>query len=95
MQVCYVHITSIKMTHDTPCFSSKKMAYIHRTLKHRKKNARNGFVKIKPHSHRDVIRDAKSIEANIDALKRNETKSKMFDNDASTSDVEDYFSEQE
>ena len=83
------------MTHDTPCFSSKKMAYIHRTLKHRKKNARNGFVKIKPHSHRDVIRDAKSIEANIDALKRNETKRKMFDDDASTSDVEDYFSEQE
>ena len=71
------------------------MAYIHRTLKHRKKNSRNGFIKIKPHSHRDVIRDAKSIEANIDALKRNETKSKMFDNDASTSDVEDYFSEQE
>ena len=35
------------------------------------------------------------IEANIDALKRNDTKSKMFDDDASASDVEDYFSEQE
>ena len=34
-------------------------------------------------------------KANIDALKRNETKSKMFDDDASASDVEDYFSEQE
>ena len=74
------------------------MTYIHRTLKHRKKNARNGFIKIKPFSHRDVIRNAKiakSIEANIDALKRNETKSKMFDDDVSASDVEDYFSEQE
>ena len=71
------------------------MAYIHRTLKHRKKNARNGFIKIKPHSHRDVIRDAKSIEANIDALKWNETKSNFFYDDASASDVEDYFSEQE
>ena len=43
------------------------MAYIHRTLKHRKNNARKGFIKIKPHPHRDVIRDAKIMLRDQDA----------------------------